>query len=119
MNDNERRFAALERELLSWPGVSKEPGRFNSVAFKLGRREIGHVHRNGVADFGFPRAIRDELVAAGRATPHQAGVAAAVSFHVRADDDVPRVVELFRLSYDRLHATDRDAGNTSSGAGTD
>lgn len=44
----------IENEVLGWPGVNKEPCRFNSVAFHYGRREIGHVHRNGVADLVFP-----------------------------------------------------------------
>ncbi len=94
-------LALIEGEVLGWPGVSKEVGRFHSTAFKVGRREIGHIHRNGVADFGFPRAIRDELIATGQAEPHQAGVAGAVSHAIRFDADVPRVVALFRLSYER------------------
>ena len=80
-------------------------------ASKLGRREIGHVHRNGVADFAFPKSVREELMAAGRAAPHQAGVPGGVSYDVRTPDDVPRVVALFRLSYDRARAAaDRAAG---------
>ncbi|MDQ3693813.1 MAG: DUF5519 family protein [Chloroflexota bacterium] len=93
----------IERAVLSWPGVTREPGRFNSTAYKLGRREIGHVHRNGVADIAFPKAVRDELIAASRAEPHQADPRfAAVSFYVRTSDDVPRAIELFRMGYDRL-----------------
>ena len=64
----------VEREVLDWPGVAKEPDRFDTIADKLGRREIAHVHHNGVADFPFPRTVHDELIAAGRAHPHQAGV---------------------------------------------
>ena len=104
MNDKDQLLTSVEREVLAWPGVSKEPGRFGSTAYMLGRREIGHVHGNGVADFGFPKSVRDELIAAGRAEPHQAGVPAAVSFYVREPGDVARVVELFRLSYDRARA---------------
>ena len=104
MNDRDQLLAAVEREVLTWPGVSKEPGRFNSTAYKLGRREIGHVHRNGVADFGFPRSVREELIAAGRAEPHQAGVPGGVSYYLREREDVPRVVALFRLGYDRARA---------------
>jgi hypothetical protein len=34
-----------EDAVLGRPGVSKEPGRFNSTVYGLGEREIGHVHR--------------------------------------------------------------------------
>ena len=104
MDDQDQRLASVERAVLAWPGVSKEPGRFNSTAYMLGRREIGHVHRNGVADLPFPRAVHDELIASGKAEPHQAGVPGFVSFAVRRPDDVAAVVALFRMNYERALA---------------
>lgn len=98
-------LAMVEDEVLGWPGVSKEPGRFNSIAFHYGRREIGHIHRNGVADFAFPRAIHDELIAKGNAEPHQAGVAGVVSYYIRTTDDVSGAMELFRMNYERAKAS--------------
>jgi hypothetical protein len=110
-------MSLIEGEVLSWPGVGTEPGRFASTAFKLGRREIGHVHRNGVADFGFPKALRDELIATGRAEPHQAGIHGGVSYRIRERNDVEPVLALFRLSYDRLRATEtRDSAGTTPSA---
>ncbi len=101
---NEELLASVEREVLSWPGVSKETGRFNSTAYMLGRREIGHVHRNGVADLAYPRTIYDELIAAGRAQPHQAGVRGVVSYWINTPDDVGQAIALFRMNYDRARA---------------
>ena len=37
----------------------------------------------------------------GRAKPHGAGFAGVVSYHIREPEDVPGVVELFRMSYER------------------
>lgn len=96
--------ALIERAVLEWPGVNQEPGRFGSTAFMLGRREIGHIHGNSVADFGLPRALRDELIATGQAQPHQAGIPGGVSHPIRNGEDVARVLALFRLNYDRLQA---------------
>lgn len=98
-------LAMVEKEVLGWPGLSKEPGRFNSIAFLYGKRQIGHVHRNGVADFAFPRAIHDELLATGAAKPHQAGVSGVVSYYMRTLDDVPGAIELFRMNYERAKAS--------------
>jgi hypothetical protein len=101
---NEELLAAVDRELVTWPGITTEQGRFNSTAYKLGRREIGHIHRNGVADLAFPRAVYEELIASGQAQPHQAGVQGVVSFWVNQPEDVDRVLALFRLNYDRATA---------------
>ncbi len=101
---NEELLAMVDREVLGWPGVTVEPGRFNSTTYLVGRREIGHVHRNGVADLPFPRAVYDELIASGRAQPHQAGVRGVVSYWIDSPDDVSQAITLFRMNYDRARA---------------
>ena len=40
------------------------------VLFKVGRREIGHLHGDRVAHFGFPKAVWQELYDAGRIDYH-------------------------------------------------
>jgi hypothetical protein len=100
-------LASIEQEVTAWPGISSEPGRFDSISFRLGRKEIGHLHRNGVADIPFPPAVHDELIASGRARPHQAGFPGIISFYIRQPEDVPEAIALFRLTYDRLTAIER------------
>ena len=94
--------ARITREVASWDGVTVAPHRFGGVEFKLGRRELGHVHGDRLADLPFPIAVRRELVAAGRAEAHhilpQSGW---VSLWLRTDADAERAIELFRLNYDR------------------
>ena len=57
-----------------------------------------------MADLAFPREIHDELISDGRARPHGAGFSGVVSYHIRVPADVPEVVSLFRMSYDRAKA---------------
>lgn len=48
-----REGAAAERiigEALSWPGVYRAEGQFGSVELRVGRRELGHLHGDAVAD---------------------------------------------------------------------
>ena len=104
-------LAMVERELLDWPGVSKErhgggsgKGGFPvppATVYKFGRRALGHIHDTGVADLAFTRGIHDQLISDGRAKPHAAGFAGVVSYRIREPEDVPGVLELFRMSYDR------------------
>jgi Family of unknown function (DUF5519) len=92
----------IRDELLSWEGVTAEPHRFGGVEFLLGRRELGHLHGDRLADLPFPRRVRDELVASGRALPHHVLPDSGwVSVRIAGPEDVANVVELFRLSYDR------------------
>lgn len=41
----------ITEEVRSWPGVEAGPGRRGEFAFKLGRREIGHLHGDHAAHF--------------------------------------------------------------------
>lgn len=96
----------IEREVASWDGVVVKAHRFGGIEFKVGRREIGHLHGSRLADIPFPVSVREQLVAAGKAEPHhvlrQSGW---VSYRIRSERDVPAVVELFRLSYERRSMT--------------
>jgi hypothetical protein len=95
----------IRREVLRWPGVTEAPHRFGGVEFLLGRRELGHLHGDRLADLPFPVRIREQLVSEGRARPHhvlpQSGW---VSYPIRSEADVPGAIELFRLAYDRAVA---------------
>ncbi|MCU0494325.1 MAG: DUF5519 family protein [Chloroflexaceae bacterium] len=93
----------IENELLSWPGVSAQPHRFGGVEFQVQHHEIGHLHGSHLADLPFPRRVRDELVAAGKAQPHHILPETGwVSFYMRGEEDVQAVLALFRLNYERL-----------------
>ena len=105
-------LASIEREVLGWPGVWKTrdedgPGGVGVTGYRLGRKQIGHVHADGHADFRFPRQTRDDLIRTGRAIAHPAfpDSRTTASYQIRSAEDVPGAVELFRMNYDRLKAT--------------
>jgi hypothetical protein len=89
------------REVSSWEGVSAHAHRYGGTEFRLGRREIGHLHPR-FADLPFPRPIRDELVAAGRARPHHILPDSGwVTVPMRDASEARVVIELFRMNYER------------------
>jgi hypothetical protein len=96
---------AITDAVLSWPGVEVGPGRFNSIRFAVGKRELGHLHGDRLADFPFTRAIRDELIAAGRVRRHtplpDSGWA---SRDIVDEADVQDVIALMRMQYERAVA---------------
>jgi hypothetical protein len=92
----------IEREVGSWDGVTTRPHRFGGLEFRLGRRELGHLHGERWADLPFHKRIRDMLVETGRAQPHHVLPHTGwVSKQIRDDADADAVVELFRLGYER------------------
>jgi hypothetical protein len=108
---NSELLASIEREVLGWPGVWKKrdengPGGVRVTGYRLGRRQIGHVHDDGHADFRFPKEVRDELIRSGRAVLHPAfpDSRTTASYRIRTPDDVPGAVDLFRMSYEQLQA---------------
>ncbi len=93
----------IEREIGTWPGVTVAPHRFGGIEFRLNHREVGHLHGDRLADLPFPVRIRNELVSAGRALPHHVLPDSGwVSFRLRGPEDVPAVLALFRMNYERL-----------------
>jgi len=94
--------AQIRSELTSWDGVSVHPHRFGGIEFRLGGRQLGHLHGERWVDLPFPRRIRDMLVETGRASPHHVLPHTGwVSRRISGEEDVPEVIELFRLSYER------------------
>ena len=108
---SERARDVLERELLTWEGVESRPHRFGGREYRLGRREIGHVHGDELIDIPLPRRRRDEVVAAGRADPHHVLPDSGwISVRLRVADDVRNGVELLRLSYELAVEQNRKKG---------
>ena len=93
---------AIARHVSAWPGVIVEQRGHGFVEFRIGRREIGHLHGSRLADLPFPVRIREQLVAAGRAAPHHSHPDTGwVSVYITGAQDVAAIVDLFRMNYDR------------------
>lgn len=92
----------IERHLAGWPDVIVEHRAVGFVEFKVGRRELGHLHGSRLADLPFPVRIREQLVASGKASLHYLHPDTGwVSFYIQGERDFDAVVELFRLNYER------------------
>ena len=106
MNAGKTASQRIIEEVAAWPGVRAEPGRRGELSLRLGRREIGHLHGDHAAHFGFPKKVWAELMEQGRIVPHPVfpdsqGPAAR---RIANDVDVRDVIELLRINYDRVVA---------------
>ncbi len=86
---------------MSWAGVTAQPHRFGGTEYRLGGKEIGHIHGDHLADIPFPKSVRNELIAAGMAEPHHILPDSGwISFYIKRDDQVEPAIALLRRSYD-------------------
>jgi hypothetical protein len=109
---NEEPLAQIEREVTSWPGVTTGDTGRGGLQFSYGRIELGHLHGSSFADLPFPKKVRDQLIAQGRASVHDPLPNSGwVRRRMYAPEDVEAVIGLFRMNYDRARARDeRRAG---------
>ena len=86
--------------LLTWDGIEANPHRFGGTEFRIGKREIGHLHGDSLVDIPFPKKVREEIVAAGEASPHHILPETGwVSFYLKEDGDVQKAIDLLQRSY--------------------
>ncbi len=95
---------SVEREVLTWPGVTPESGRFGAVAFRYGKRDIGHIHRDRIADLPVTTEMREDILSKSRARLHRAGVKGYISYPLEDQEDVSVVLEILGRNYDRAKA---------------
>lgn len=95
------RAAAIDLEVMRWPGMSRHPHRFGGTEYRWGSREIGHVHEDALVDVPLPRRLRDALVAGGLARPHHILPDSGwVSVPLKTEGDVANAISVLRQSYD-------------------
>jgi hypothetical protein len=104
MTETQTASQQITEEVTSWPGVEAGPGRRGEFAFRLGRREIGHLHGDHAAHFSFPKEVWAELREQGRIVDHPVfpGKVGPAARRIEDEADVRDVIQLMRLNYDRV-----------------
>ena len=108
---NDELLTMIEREVKSWPGVTTAFTGRGGLQFGYGRVELGHLHGSSFADLPFPKKVRDELIAQGRASVHPPLPESGwVCGRMDGPEDAEAVIELLRMNYDRAKARSERRG---------
>lgn len=88
-----------------WLGVTIGDTGRGGMGFYYGGVKLGHLHGNSFADLPFPKKVRDELIAEGRASVHPPLPDSGwVRRRMEGPEDAEAVIGLFRENYDRAKA---------------
>jgi hypothetical protein len=96
----------ITAEVTSWEGVTAGTGKRGELAFKVGGREIGHLHGDHAAHFFFPHRVWRQVRKEGRVDHHpvfpdREGPAAR---RIESEEDVVDVIRLMRMKYEETLA---------------
>jgi hypothetical protein len=104
MSETRTASQQITEAVTSWPGVEAGIGRRGEFGFTVGGKEIGHLHGDHAAHFGFPKDVGARLREEGRVGPHPVAPhkPAWAARRIETQEDVQDVIELIRLNYDRV-----------------
>ena len=90
----------IKETVRQWDGVTEHLHRFGGTEWRLGRREIGHIHGSYLVDIPFPKKVRDEVVASGQAEAHHILPDSGwISFYLNRPEDIAQAINLLHRSY--------------------
>jgi Family of unknown function (DUF5519) len=102
----------IQNAMLEHEGVTTHPHRFGGTEYRLGKREIGHVHGERLVDIPFPKAVRDEVIAVSLAEPHHLLPKSGwISLYLRQEQDTHTAVQLLNRSLEiaRVQVQNRES----------
>ena len=93
----------ITETVTAWPGVTAGEGSRGEFAFRLGRRELGHLHGDRTFHVGLPKPVWHELHDQGRIDFHPVfpGAPGYGARRIAGEDDVRDVIAILRMNYDR------------------
>jgi hypothetical protein len=102
--DDLRPSTRVAAEVLTWAGTDAGWGSRGEHALWSSGHELGHLHGDRVAHFGFSRDVGAALRAAGRVGPHPVNPHSPklAARRIAGDADVREVLALLRLNHDRV-----------------
>jgi Family of unknown function (DUF5519) len=90
----------IENEVLSWDNTSSHLHKYGGIQFDINKKEIGHIHGNGLLDILFSKEMKLKFVSAGRVKEHHIFKNSGwISFYIKTQDDKKFAIELLKLSY--------------------
>jgi hypothetical protein len=96
----ENTVTRLIDEVSEWPHITVHDHRFGGTEFRVGPREIGHVHAWGMLDIAYLKKLRDVLIEEGETGAHHLLAESGwTTYYIEFAEDSDHAGWLLRLSY--------------------
>lgn len=90
----------IESVVSKWDNITISMHKYGGVQFNHGKREIGHIHSNGLVDILFDRKKKEELLEIGIAKDHHVFKNSGwVSLYIKTETDKNNAILLLKMSY--------------------
>lgn len=95
-------ISRLEDELASWEGVSKGFHKYGGIQFNYRKRELGHIHSNGVTDIFLSKTLKKEVLSKNLAEEHHTLINSNwVTIFIKKEEDFQNALIVFEEAYSR------------------
>lgn len=93
-------FDSIEEEIRSWKDTTVTLHKYGGLQFNVHKKEIGHLHSNGLLDLLYSRKIKKMLIEEGRVSDHHIFKKSGwISFYIVSPEDKDYAIKLLMLSY--------------------
>jgi hypothetical protein len=97
-----RSLDEIENEVLKWEGVTMVMHKYGGAQYNVEKKEIGHVHGNGLLDVLLSVKQKEALVREGKAEEHHVFKNSGwISFYIRSAADKQNALDLLRMSWEQ------------------
>ena len=94
----------VENEVLSWKNTSIHIHKFGGIQFNLNKKELGHIHGNGLLDILFSKMTKSQLLKEGKVGDHHTFKNSGwTTFKIKTEEDKKSAIELLKQAYS-LHS---------------
>jgi Family of unknown function (DUF5519) len=117
MKSREELHQEVRRRILSLSDVTeRQNAGIHEDAFFVGRTMFMHVHGHGHCDIRLAKKDQERVLGEGKARPHRwAPEKGYVTFMARNENDLPRAMELIRMSHAQFAAENRECASAKKG----
>lgn len=92
----------IEEQVIQWEGVTMIMHKYGGAQFNVEKKEIGHVHGNGLLDVLLSVKQKEELMKEGKAGEHHVFRNSGwISFYIRGAADKENALYLLRSSWEQ------------------
>lgn len=92
----------IENRVAAWNDVTLRVHKFGGIQFNYKKKEIGHIHSNGILDILFSIKTKKYLIQQGHALEHHLFKKSGwVTFYIHSEGDIEKAIWLLKLSYSK------------------